>query len=129
MLSFPCPRVRGSLKARFSTLPSIPGRRKIPILSAQNSIAARNESHTPITRRWERDVSSIGESSPSIEKVKTRLLLSKITRARSRLQISASVAKNRGLRLQPFHRSQKKTIATHHGQRWQSRSIRKTKLS
>src|ERR1700691_1605095 len=108
MPSFPCPPVRGSQKARFSTLPSTPRRQKIPILSAQNSIAARNESHTPITRRWERDVSSIGESAPSTEKVKTRLFLRKITRARSGLQTSASVAKNRGLRLQPFHRSQKK---------------------
>ena len=38
-------------RARFSTLPSIPRRRKTPILCAQNSIAAPNESHPPITPR------------------------------------------------------------------------------
>jgi hypothetical protein len=32
---------------------SIQKRRKIPIHCAQNSIAARNESDPPITRRWE----------------------------------------------------------------------------
>src|ERR1700677_1285003 len=38
-------------KGRSSTLPSTPRRPKTPILSARSSIAAPNESHTPITPR------------------------------------------------------------------------------
>ena len=51
---FLCPTAQALLRARFSTSPSIPRRRKTPIRSAQNSIAAANESHPPITLKCER---------------------------------------------------------------------------
>src|ERR1700733_8111683 len=77
MPAFPCPPVRGSPKARFSTLPSTPRRRKMPILCAQKRTAARNESDPPITQRWEHFLSSRSDPAAAIEKVKTRCLLSK----------------------------------------------------
>jgi hypothetical protein len=49
----------------------------MPILCAQNSTAARNESHPPITQRWEHFLAAPSDSETAIEKVKTRLSCSK----------------------------------------------------